>query len=88
VARDLRATSETASRGQYALWIDPRPDWDEEKVAEFLAMCASTGAPATPATTTEDAAAMHAAGHAFYQAANGVWLTRLRGARLPVWLAG
>ncbi len=24
---------------------------------------------------TVDAAAMHAAGHAFYQAANGVWLT-------------
>src|SRR5207237_5357229 len=46
------------------------------------------GAPATPATATPvgarreapviltvDAAAMHAAGHAFYQAANGVWLT-------------
>ena len=46
------------------------------------------GAPATPATATQvgarreapviltvDAAAMHAAGHAFYQAANGVWLT-------------
>jgi putative RNA 2'-phosphotransferase len=44
--------------------------------------------PATPATATQvgarreapviltvDAAAMHAAGHAFYQAANGVWLT-------------
>ena len=46
------------------------------------------GAPATPATATQvgarreapviltvDAAAMYAAGHAFYQAANGVWLT-------------
>jgi RNA:NAD 2'-phosphotransferase (TPT1/KptA family) len=46
------------------------------------------GAPTTPATATQvgarreapviltvDAAAMHAAGHAFYQAANGVWLT-------------
>ena len=46
------------------------------------------GAPATPATATQvgarreapviltvDAAAMHAAGHDFYQAANGVWLT-------------
>ena len=46
------------------------------------------GALATPATATQvsarreapviltvDAAAMHAAGHAFYQAANGVWLT-------------
>ena len=46
------------------------------------------GAPATPATATRvgarreapvnltvDAAAMHAAGHAFYQAANGIWLT-------------
>jgi putative RNA 2'-phosphotransferase len=44
--------------------------------------------PATPTTATQvgarreapviltvDAAAMHAAGHAFYQAANGVWLT-------------
>jgi hypothetical protein len=27
------------------------------------------------ADVTVDAAAMHAAGHAFYQAANGVWLT-------------
>ena len=48
------------------------------------------GAPATPATATQvgarreapviltvDAAAMHAAGHAFYQAANGVWLADL-----------
>jgi hypothetical protein len=86
VARDLGATSETASkgarwlassphhtRGRYlgirgpaekegpvracvaalprwsgwlyahqTLWLDPGPDWDEEKVAEFLAMCAST----------------------------------------------
>src|SRR5215218_2167380 len=24
------------------LWLDPGPDWDEEKVAEFLEMCAST----------------------------------------------
>jgi hypothetical protein len=24
------------------LWLDPGPDWDEEKVAEFLAMCASS----------------------------------------------
>ena len=24
------------------LWLDLGPDWDEEKVAEFLAMCAST----------------------------------------------
>jgi hypothetical protein len=57
--------------------------------------------PPTPATTTQvgarreapviltvDAAAMHAAGHAFYQAANGVWLTRPHAARLPVGLAG
>ena len=28
-----------------------------------------------PIILTMDAAAMHAAGHAFYQAANGVWLT-------------
>jgi putative RNA 2'-phosphotransferase len=28
-----------------------------------------------PVILTVDAAAMHAAGHAFYQAANGVWLT-------------
>jgi len=28
-----------------------------------------------PVMLTVDAAAMHAAGHAFYQAANGVWLT-------------
>ncbi len=28
-----------------------------------------------PIILTVDAAAMHAAGHAFYQAANGVWLT-------------
>jgi RNA:NAD 2'-phosphotransferase (TPT1/KptA family) len=47
-----------------------------------------TGAPATAATATQvcasretpviltvDAAAMHAAGHDSYQAANGVWLT-------------
>ena len=46
------------------------------------------GAPATPATATQvgarheapviltvDASAMRAASHAFYQAANGVWLT-------------
>ena len=52
-------------------------------------MRVNLGAPATPATTTTqvgarrevpviltvDAAAMHAAGHTFYQAANGVWLT-------------
>ena len=30
---------------------------------------------AAPVILTVDAAAMHAAGHAFYQAANGVWLT-------------
>jgi len=36
----------------YTLWLDPGPDLDEEKVAEFIAMCASTGAPATPATAT------------------------------------
>ncbi len=30
---------------------------------------------AAPVILTEGAAAMHAAGHAFYQAANGVWLT-------------
>ena len=28
-----------------------------------------------PVILTVDAAVMHAAGHAFYQAANGVWLT-------------
>ncbi len=28
-----------------------------------------------PVILTVDAAAMHAAGHAFYQATNGVWLT-------------
>jgi putative RNA 2'-phosphotransferase len=28
-----------------------------------------------PVILTVDAAAMYAAGHAFYQAANGVWLT-------------
>ena len=28
-----------------------------------------------PIILTMDAAAMHVAGHAFYQAANGVWLT-------------
>ena len=28
-----------------------------------------------PVILTVDAAAMHAAGHAFYQAASGVWLT-------------
>jgi putative RNA 2'-phosphotransferase len=28
-----------------------------------------------PVILTVDAAIMHAAGHAFYQAANGVWLT-------------
>ena len=28
-----------------------------------------------PVILTVDSAAMHAAGHAFYQAANGVWLT-------------
>ena len=28
-----------------------------------------------PVILTVDAVAMHAAGHAFYQAANGVWLT-------------
>jgi hypothetical protein len=123
VARDLGATSETASkgarwlassphhtRGRYlgirgpaekegpvracvaalprwsgwlyahqTLWLDPGPDWDEEKVAEFLAMCASTWCARHPATATQvgarreapviltvDAAAMHAAGHAFY----------------------
>ena len=65
----------------------PGPDWDEEKVAEFLAMCASTwcarhpgdrdpgGRRDAPVILTVDAAAMHAAGHAFYQAANDVWLT-------------
>src|SRR5215203_387798 len=86
VARDLGATSETASKGarwlassphhtrgrylgirgpaekegpvracvaalprwsgwlyaHHTLWLDPGPDWDEEKVAEFLEMCAST----------------------------------------------
>ena len=30
---------------------------------------------AQPVILTVDAAAMHAAGHAFYQTANGVWLT-------------
>src|SRR5215203_6288017 len=93
VARDLGATSETASkgarwlassphhtRGRYlgirgpaekegpvracvaalprwsgwlyahqTLWLDPGPDWDEEKVAEFLAMCASTWCARHPA---------------------------------------
>ena len=57
-------------------------------MAEFLAMRASTRCARHPATATQvgarreapviltvDAAAMHAAGHAFYQAANGVWLT-------------
>lgn len=57
-------------------------------MAEFLAVCASTCAPATLATATQvgarreapviltaDAAAMRAVGHAFYQAANGVRLT-------------
>ena len=57
-------------------------------MAEFLEMCASTWCAPTPATATQvgarreapviltvDAAAMHAVGHAFYQAANGVWLT-------------
>ena len=38
----------------------PRPRW------------ARRGA---PVILTVDAAAMHAAGHAFYQAANGVWMT-------------
>ena len=33
------------------------------------------------------AAAMHAGGHAFYQAANGVWLTDHVPPRLPVRLA-
>ena len=28
-----------------------------------------------PIILTVDAAAIHAAGHAFYQAANGIWLT-------------
>jgi RNA:NAD 2'-phosphotransferase (TPT1/KptA family) len=54
----------------------------------FSRCACQPGAPATPATATQvgarreapviltvDAAAMHAAGHAFYQAANGVWLT-------------
>ncbi len=70
------------------LWFDPGPDWDEEKVAELPRCARQPGAPATPATATQvgtrreapviltvDAAAMHAAGHAFYQAANGIWLT-------------
>jgi hypothetical protein len=60
-----------------AVWLDPGPDWDEEKVAEFLEMCASTWCARheAPVILTVDAAAMHVAGHAFYQAANGVWLT-------------
>ena len=57
-------------------------------MAEFPTMCASTWCARTPATATQvgarrkapviltvDAAAMYAAGHAFYQAANGIWLT-------------
>ena len=56
-------------------------------MAEFLAMCASTwcarhpgdrdagGRREAPGILAVDAAAMHAAGHAFYQAANGVWPT-------------
>jgi putative RNA 2'-phosphotransferase len=38
----------------------PRPTWARREA---------------PVILTVDAAAMHAAGHAFYQAANGVWLT-------------
>lgn len=38
-----------------------------------------------PVILTVDAAAMHAAGHAFYQAANGVWLTDHVP---PGWLSG
>jgi putative RNA 2'-phosphotransferase len=38
-----------------------------------------------PIILTVDAAAMHAVGHAFYQAANGVWLT---GHVLPGYLSG
>jgi hypothetical protein len=65
------------------LWLDLGPDWDEEKVAEFLAMCAPNwcarrprwAGREAPVILTVDAAARHAAGHAFYQAANGVWLT-------------
>jgi putative RNA 2'-phosphotransferase len=39
-------------------------------------MIASMGARReAPVILTVDAAAMHAAGHAFYQAANGDWLT-------------
>jgi hypothetical protein len=67
--------------------LRPGPDWDEENV-EFLSMCVSTRcarhsgdhdpggrAPRGAVILTVDAAAMHAARHAFYQAANGVWLT-------------
>ena len=70
------------------LWLDPGPDWDEERWRSSSRCARQPGAPATPATATQvgarreapviltvDAAAMHAAGHAFYQAANGVWLT-------------